>query len=247
MSNRYKLIRQLPNADIGAIFERKDGLCTTIDNYGKEFYLDETMVMENPEWFAPYLFTTEDGCEIYLEDKYAIVSDNEIYAYHTAEPLSIGGNWNVDGYKYFSTKEKAQEYLDSLQEFKVGDIVVCEDYSNAYNDKPLKITKIDEDRFCWFYPNYCNSDNFDILTDKVRKATDDEIISYYEQQGWVKGAKVIIHNKEQIIDKLFCFAGGIQVHSVKFADSLVNCKLIKEPTPTVGGFGYLENGEIIIP
>ena len=87
-----------------------------------------------------------------------------------------------------------------------------------------------------------------------KEMENDEILSYYTQQGWVKGVKFNWKDSysENYQNNLtfynFDWLGGI-LYAMTIEGArceLDNCTLI--PTPTVGGFGYLDkNGEIIIP
>lgn len=71
-----------------------------------------------PDYFAPYLFTTEDGVDIYKGDWTAsILMDRPSYAYYQQERMPADPT-----VKFFSTKEAAQAYIDKHNEpkFKVG-------------------------------------------------------------------------------------------------------------------------------
>lgn len=90
--------------------------------------------------------------------------------------------------------ENNPELFEEIKEpkFKVGDIVVCSNYSDNYNGKPLMITKVIvndlNEKFYNFIPCIIEDHNFGEYS-KVRLATNDEIISFYENQGWIKGVK----------------------------------------------------------
>lgn len=72
------------------------------------------------EFFSPYVFTTEDGVDIYSEDLFYFIAYDEVW-------LTIA-NIEKDCRKYgktFFTEKAAQEYLDSLKsKYKEGDYVV---------------------------------------------------------------------------------------------------------------------------
>jgi hypothetical protein len=181
-----------------------------------------------PEWFAPYLFTAEDGDVFKGDNVYFINKNNEIITCYNAIGISQDFNKN----QIFLSKEKAEQYLESLKpKFKVGDIVA--------NDKNRigKIVKIKtlKDKFnndykaCEIqYEDGCIYNN-DLQF--VRLANSDEIISYYEQQGWVKGAKFKSNGETCILDNLyFGHTGTLCVESTGFKKfRFEDCELIKEP------------------
>ena len=239
---KYKTIKEFPDSPpVGTILYSTDEGYFYIES-SRENFVYSKFGINNKEFFAPYLFTTEDGVDIYLGDTVWFTGVGN----HVQEVKLLNETFATHTIKYFSTKEKAQEYLDSLQEFKVGDIVVhigencimkiegfagdnepLVRYTNGYGDQHSN----------YFLNNYC------------RKATDNEIISYYEKKGWVKGAKFRWDN--QIWD--FTYIGfktstgdPLIMFDANFGVKIEDCELIKEPT-NVGGFAYLENGEIIIP
>ena len=56
------------------------------------------------------LFTTEDGVDIKLDDKYCHITDSGNIS---PEQFAHKDSGKLDNIKYFSTKEKAQEYIDN--------------------------------------------------------------------------------------------------------------------------------------
>lgn len=228
---KYKLLKDLPDIKAGNIgMETVDKWIT----FGQNVYYPNNQtysldfVEHHPDWFAPYLFTTEDGVDVYLKDYfYTLYANGKI----TKDKFDFFACENY-AYKYFSTQEKAEEYLKLLQGFKVGDIVV-----NKYNiiSKILKVEEeyvITDDKY--------NSQQY--IKNNIRLATNNEIIKYYEQQGWVKGAKfkcncdkICREEKEPfIIEKL-----SVKNHNDVFitylkceiyqGTKLKDCELIKEP------------------
>lgn len=273
MANKYKLLRDLPCVKAGAIIQ-SDMLYTF--EYNQIGFTTKT-IKNNPEWFAPYMLTTEDGVKIFKGESAYCIFENSQPIFQPHIFLNI-----TEGEKYFSTKEKAQEYLDSLKpKYKVGDIVTYEEwiehenrcvfttfkikelsdfvYSEddniayqyghlrlateeekeqylkpkfkvgdivvAYGKKVTKITKIDiypQDAECSF------------LDEQIRKATSAEIISYYEQQGWVKGAKFKYGEYKGIVDNLeYVNNELIRIHHTSPIGAswcnLLGCELLKEP------------------
>lgn len=219
---KYKLLKDLPDVKAGTIFTKSSDKSVvyeyTNDEGYNDFY-DVEKVESNPDWFAPYLFTTEDGIDIFLKDYfYTVYQDGKI----TKDKFNFFTEKNKS-YKYFSTKELAEQYLESLSpNFKIGDIVT----SNLYIGKVTHIGDryIVLDYVKEFHPN------------NILKATNDEIIQYYNKQGWVKGAKFKCKGLDKIfvIDnikpsvhsnyKVFVFSVDNEV-----SPDIKDCELIKEP------------------
>src|SRR5690606_17070140 len=97
------------------------------------------------------LFRTEDGVDIYVGDRISTVllSDMEIF---TADGLAGRDTRPVEGFKYFSTKEKAEEYiLMNKPCLSVADICTYFDgqlsgCSNLFYLKKLAKSKLNESK-----------------------------------------------------------------------------------------------------
>ena len=174
-----------------------------------------------PEWFAPYLFTAEDGDVFKGDNVYFINKNNEIITCYNAIGISQDFNKN----QIFLSKEKAEQYLESLKpKFKVGDIVVFEDYNN--NEPYYEIFKITK-----FDSNFIYNEDITYQYSHIRLANESEIIKYYEQQGWIKDAKFKSNGETCILDNLyFGHTGTLCVESTGFKKfRFEDCELIKEP------------------
>ena len=102
---KYKLIKSFPGStEVGYIYTEYGGRYyphgRTSDNFSAQ------QVESNPEFFAPYLFTTEDGVEIYKGEGAYAIKDFYIY-YHIY--------YFPKDYKCFSIREAAEAYLESLK------------------------------------------------------------------------------------------------------------------------------------
>lgn len=107
-----------------------------------------------------------------------------------------------------------------IPKFKVGDIVVT---NTEFVFKIIGIEGLNlyyQEKLEW---KYWDNDG------SCKLASNEEILKYYEQQGWVKGAKFKIHNKIETLEKVVCILDCVQAHSLQYADAICNCELIKEP------------------
>lgn len=80
---------------------------------------------------------------------------------------------------------------ENMQEYKVGDVVITEGYTNDYDGKPLEITKIDKislGTYCYFTPCESRGDSF-ALSDIKRLATPEEIKQYNMKEKKILGYK----------------------------------------------------------
>lgn len=107
---KYKLIKTWPDGPtVGTIFQKRPAQSYfEARDYPWTFHKDE--VESSPEFFAPYLFTTEDGVDIYKGDfLFATLADNSIIGPGQYD-VKIKNNSNI---KHFSTREAAQKWIDS--------------------------------------------------------------------------------------------------------------------------------------
>lgn len=111
MNKKYKLLKEFPDAE-------KDEILTESD-WEKHHCM---YPKEHPDWFAPYVFTTEDGVDIYVEDGYWMLStiiEDKFPSKHRCKNKQSGGQAGVN---YFSTKEVAEKWLEDQ---KVPEWVIC--------------------------------------------------------------------------------------------------------------------------
>ena len=130
----------------------------------------------------------------------------------------------IDGIKYIPVN-KAEEYLASLQEFKVGDIVEINETGLA------KILNIEGE----FY--YTDWSRIGFNKHCLKLANDELIIEYYQNQGWVLGAKFKYLGEILIIDcvyfdethKKWKLKSISESRNGFFKYDFDECELIKEP------------------
>jgi hypothetical protein len=229
---KYKLLQNLPDVKAGVIIDK-----FRINDYGQNIFsikghiFNEIDMRHNPEWFAPYLFKIDCGEYLFVGDEFYVVYCDEITYWHDEHNTPVSqihiASYNTpkyDMYKYFSTKEKAEQYLESLKpKFKVGDIVV---FTNVNGSSTHKITKLNTQGV------WCSNGNY-YLYEQIRLANESEVLKYYEQQGWVKGAKFKYGDKIYTLEYLvvrenLVFVGEGKISYVIDAN-INNCELIKEP------------------
>jgi hypothetical protein len=182
----YKLKKDLPDIKAGAIFEcqldENGNNIWVLSNYNTskiDFEFSKEEIERNKEWFEPCLFISEDGEPIF--------ANTEVWFYEK-EVLNVLYGSQISGkLKYFVNKQKAEEYIESLKpKFKVGDIVVI--LKEYKINEPITIINKVEKAVEYFY--YTDYSGIGFNDEAIRKATEQEIISYYESQGWVEGVKV---------------------------------------------------------
>lgn len=255
----YKLLKDLPDVKAGVVFiwnghtgeyeyEYK------FNNFQElAYYFSEVQVKENKEWFEPCLFISADGEPVFEGDEFYFVDFEGISK--LCEAWEGSGGYSER--KYFKSRQKAEEYIESLKpKFKVGDIVVVIDPGQQYTSYLEMYKKLGfrnilhnklEDNFgiyrCFTnqvpheYPSQGdivgieNDNNQGLINVKgIRLATNDEIIQYYEQQGWVKGTKVIILGNSTVINDLKVIDNLVYVSGNNNCWALLDsCELIKEP------------------
>lgn len=151
---KFKLIKKFPSSpEVGTIFTGGEGFCYKERGMdGKKPFSSSLMtylekdVENNPEYFAPCLFTTEDGVDVYKGDRYFFLSiANEI--------LQVIACGNSDDFsndiKRFSTYGAAKAYLDSLKpKYKEGDYVVLSTGSSKYMGVYSKTSESTESVAC---------------------------------------------------------------------------------------------------
>lgn len=225
---KFKLLKEMPDIKAGKIGIVEDNTVVFESDYGLEpTYFNLSFVQQKPDWFAPMLFTTEDGVDIYTGDEfYVLITESFKRGACVSGEIFITDDYDAwlrdkDNIKFFSTKKAAEDYLKP--KFKIGDIVVF--------TPTLKIGKIlgkleDEE--------YCITTLFEgiVTINKLRLATNSEIISYYEKLGWVKGAKFTYNGIIYYVIDVFSnghvvgLTGDKKEHITRYIE---NCELIKYP------------------
>lgn len=101
----------------------------TVENVNENF--------ENGSWIKKediYLFTTSDGIDIHIGDEYWIVFHNNFNI--QKEEKAIGGGGKRKDATYFSTKERAQEWINNQPQYSYNDIKkMMEEVEQARNNK----------------------------------------------------------------------------------------------------------------
>ena len=245
---KYKQLKELPERPVGTIW------CKGVNEYvsGSDSY--PIYIMENnSEWFARFVFKTEDLIDIYVGDTYYTVFDKP---YDNIEVNVVYGKYIADDINYsnrakkFSTEQAALIYI-SKKKYPVGTMVKCllvnkiktivshnspdvlENYTDDYGDIWLdggnvNVLVYKKGKWAEIISEFkvgdfikTNSGNIhqiiDIGGDNVEfvkvqgnktslyiykhmctLATNEEVIKYYTDLGWVKGAKFkrkINHNE----------------------------------------------------
>lgn len=120
---KYKLLKDLPDINAGATLKT----VTNIDNehyvvFDKEFVLLSKnyiggykyplqFVQDNPDSFAPYLFTSNDNVDIYKGDYVCVVTiSDSIFEVNNCLFKDLD-----ESCLYYSTKENAEQYLKNIQ------------------------------------------------------------------------------------------------------------------------------------
>lgn len=295
---KYKLKKDLPDVKAGAIFE----YCNKTNSYRCDnSYIDLPEHKMTSDWFAKYLFTTEDNEDLFVGDYCFYVRPDSFKTEVVDEPLEDGTNYKEDfkHFIYFAKEINAEEYLFILKqkiineakekcpigtkfipahieksnnqcvietnefmflnnslynltkngfisdewqrivyqygnwaktvkdEFKIGDIVVTQ---TGFIFKIIEITGLN--LYFQKEPEWRYWDN----DGKCRLANNDEIIKYYENQGWVRGAKFKCNNKIYTFKSMFLNNQIDKKLLVNYEENetIINfyfedCELIKEP------------------
>lgn len=121
---KYKLLKDLPSHRA-----ETTGTITYWETWFKDHRLGSKV--DNPKWFAPYVFTTEDEIDIYVGETYYWVYKTE-YINHTTAYLKSGMDKTQT---YFSTKEIAEQYLKNKEGSDLDVNKTCKTCANL-NDIP---------------------------------------------------------------------------------------------------------------
>ncbi len=187
---KYKLLKDYPTSKKGNIIE-SDGLGWYINN---KLAIPKEMIENELDWFAPYIFTTEDGVDIYVGDMYWwFISNN-----YLDNQLCTTRSGRVDGYKYFSTKEKAQEYLKSKE---TPEWVICIKEKKYLRGKLNMLYRVES--YNEAVKAYRIDSQTSIHSELVRPATEAEISAHEEgfhigDKVWYAGYSLDIPFKEYL-------------------------------------------------
>jgi len=158
----YKLIKDYPLHKKGDI----------IDDLG-----EVAVIINGLDYVVPYIFTTEDGVDIYKAESYWFLNkENKVL-----QNVYCSTGWYKDGNKRFSTKEAAEKWL---KEQEVPEWVICVEESNSQQGKlneVYSVIKITKDYY-YFQESLC------IAKSQVRKATPAEVEAH--KLGFHIGDKV---------------------------------------------------------
>ncbi len=144
MIKKFKLLKDTPAHKAGLIC--KVGLGDGTVNTNVLYPMDScNRVCEvkdiTDEWFAPLDFIDENGIDVFRGDNFWIVTDGKLdshrESYKTGCSYTFVANgqpssWN--GEKFFSTRESAQSYIDSINK----PIWKTEDGYNVFEDEKVK-------------------------------------------------------------------------------------------------------------
>jgi len=148
-----------------------------------------------------------------------------------------------------STVVDNPEWFELVSEFKVGDIVVLEDFTTKLLKDIFKIVFIGD--------FVLDEKNNAYQQSHLRLATPIEQIEYYQQQGWVKGAKFKFNDKTRTLAGLHC--SDLSNYTVLTLDDknryekIEDCELIKESEypkrwedlPNIVGYCLDEDSELM--
>ncbi len=240
----YKTLIELPDVAKGTIGIPKKSdkvdyiVFETVRSIFKTRRYNLETIQNNPEWFAPFVLTTEDGVDIYLNEDYYFIYQGKIIP----KKAQIAKYHPIKDY-YFSTKQAAENYLKQ-NTFKVGDFInSIRNISNC-----IKIVDVLEH-------HYVGENDEQYSKYYARKATNEEIIAYYEKQGWIKGAKFKYDNHIYEVDyldfdKFFdtIFVWHKKIDKEPSGILIENCILLKNSFPKswedlkeISGFNIFEN------
>ena len=98
------------------------------------------------------------------------------------------------------------KWAEIVEDFKEGDYLILEDSFNIAIEKGSLALVIAPQRtyttakmITVVFPHKLDLDAIVCFRDRFRKATDKEIISHYEKQGWVNGAKFVLDDKVRVV------------------------------------------------
>jgi hypothetical protein len=114
---KYKVLKEYPPYNIGDIIEKSN-------------IISKEILEQFPKFFAPYMFTTKDNVDIFKGDKYWFA--NSSFSVIVDNIANSWVNGTVLDNTYFSSKEVAQNYLNSK---KGSDLDIDKICSNCKHSK----------------------------------------------------------------------------------------------------------------
>jgi len=221
---KYKLLKDSITNIAGDIFElgipqafKKHYVCSR-----NEKLLWDAEVENNPEWFASFLFTTQDNVDIYGKEViYALVlKDYNMGLVKKDSILTLSSeatmaHWNNDTWLIFSTKQAALIYL-AKQKYPVGTKVKClfmnRGETITSHEKPTisnGLNYIDYYGQIWL-----NAGDYNVMVYKDGKWA--EIVPQFEVGKWYSVNKGDEFIKFSSSDKEAIYGEGITKKHLKF-------------------------------
>jgi len=165
---KYKLLKDYPPYKKGDIIDNNEmvGYYSGKENYSVKF----SIVEENPDFFVPYVFTTEDGVDMYVGDECLYINED------VSDIYCIKGNYSTkrtEGYKFFSTEEARDKYLSDLAKKKTPEWVRFKDNKN-HGKLVFKVKD-------WTSRSYCKLEHtkkLEPFKELVQEATEAEIAAH---------------------------------------------------------------------
>lgn len=159
---KYKLIKSFPGSpEVGTIFTGGNGFSYKgRSNTGHPFLassFSEKQVESSPEFFAPYLFTTEDGVDVYVYDNFYYIGSVKNIC---QRECLFEGDGDFSKSKTFSTREVAQKWIEEQNrpKFEVGEWLYYV-YGNAFSGYAtlMRFSHFDEK-----YKNTCGTESYTV-------------------------------------------------------------------------------------
>ena len=121
MDEKFKLLKDLPDIKAGSIGYMSCNYINHVvfqsDEDDEQTYYRLDFVKSKTDWFSPYLFTTEDGVELYLGEEMFTVSNQNFISQWKVDYVTSSMFKEYD--RVFSTKEKAEQYLKNKNYDKI--------------------------------------------------------------------------------------------------------------------------------
>jgi len=127
----YKVIKSWPNGpSVGEIFKKTPGK-TSYQSSFHPWSIHTDVVENSPEFFAPRLFVTEDGVDVYRGDTFYVLNISSKY-WHPAT-ADTGHKVDDQNWKYFSTEVAVETYAKTLkQAFKKNQWLIYKTQSDTW-------------------------------------------------------------------------------------------------------------------
>lgn len=169
---KYKLIKKYPTSpEVGTVIHNHYSKIFISENH--PYNIEEKDIL--PEYWAKYVFTSEDGVDLFVGDRYFPVPIKDISHVKAFTITNLNAicqdlvslNYDHINYKFFSTEKAAKDYLESLKKRQIKD---------SDNSKAIRVKK----------------DNIDCM---IQINTRNTIITKEQTQKAVKLAEEIVDNK----------------------------------------------------